>query len=290
MKMKIIALLSVFALVLVFSACGGNTEATTAPTEETTATQLTTEEASAEETTAEEATEAEETTAADMTVAATFAELFKAEAVKEGATTNTIATAFTSSEAVAFMPMVQDMEAGYLAGFDADITGFEACTAFMPMIGTIPFVSYVFELEADADKDAFVATLNDNANLRWNICTAAEEIVVETVDNFVFVIMAPLSFEQPEEEGEVEGEVEGEIGGMEGELDLDTMFPNKYKLVLNSNNDLIARITEKQDDKETVELLIAQVYDMALMNLRPLTPEETQEFSRRSIEIMTKIL
>ena len=80
------------------------------------------------------------------------------------------------------------------------------------------------------------------------------------------------------------------MGGMEGELDLDTMFPNKYKLVLNSNNDLIARITEKQDDKETVELLIAQVYDMALMNLRPLTPEETQEFSRRSIEIMTKIL
>ena len=60
--------------------------------------------------------------------------------------------------------------------------------------------------------------------------------------------------------------------------------------VYNSNNDLIARITEKQDDKETVELLIAQVYDMALMNLRPLTPEETQEFSRRSIEIMTKIL
>ena len=68
MKMKIIVLLSVFALVLVFSACGGNTEATTAPDEETTATQLTTEEAAAEETTAEEATEAEETTAAEASV------------------------------------------------------------------------------------------------------------------------------------------------------------------------------------------------------------------------------
>jgi hypothetical protein len=46
-------------------------------------------------------------------------------------------------------------------------------------------------------------------------------MVVETVDNFVFFIMAPLSFEQPEAEGEgeVEGEVEGEIGGMEGELE-----------------------------------------------------------------------
>ncbi len=166
----------------------------------------------------DETTTLEETTAGNATVAATFAEAFKAEAAKEGATTNTIATALSANELVAFMPMVQDMEAGYLAGFSADITGFKACTAFVPMIGTIPFVSYVFELEADADKDAFVTTLKDNSDLRWNICTAAEEMVVETVDNFVFFIMAPLSFEQPETEGE--GEVEGgEIGGMEGELD-----------------------------------------------------------------------
>ena len=169
----------------------------------------------------DETTTLEETTAGAATVANTFAEAFKAEAAKEGATTNVIATALSANELVAFMPMVQDMEAGYLAGFDADITGFKACTAFMPMIGTIPFVSYVFELEADADKDAFITTLKDNANLRWNICTAAEEMVVETEGNFVYFIMAPLSFEQPEVEGEgeVEGEVEGEIGGMEGELE-----------------------------------------------------------------------
>lgn len=163
----------------------------------------------------DETTTLEETTGA-ATVANTFAEAFKAEAAKEGATTNTIATALSSNELVAFMPMVQDMEAGYLAGFSADITGFKACTAFVPMIGTIPFVSYVFELEADADKDAFITTLKDNADLRWNICTAAEEMVAETEGNFVFFVMAPLSFEQPEAEGEVEG---GDIGGMEGELD-----------------------------------------------------------------------
>ncbi len=149
----------------------------------------------------------ETTTATETTVAATFVEAFKTEAVKEGATANTIATALSANEAVAFMPMVQDMEAGYLAGFNADITGFTACTAFMPMIGTIPFVSYVFELAEDADADAFVTTLKDNANLRWNICTAAEEMLVETEGNFVFFIMAPLSFEQSEEnaEGEAEG-------------------------------------------------------------------------------------
>ena len=165
----------------------------------------------------DETTTLEETTGA-ATVANTFAEAFKAEAAKEGATTNTIATALSTNELVAFMPMVQDMEAGYLAGFSVDITGFKACTAFVPMIGTIPFVSYVFELEADADKDAFITTLKDNADLRWNICTAAEEMVAETEGNFVFFVMAPLSFEQPEAEGE--GEVEGgDIGGMEGELD-----------------------------------------------------------------------
>ena len=167
-----------------------------------------------------EETTVEETTAADMTVAATFAAAFKAEAAKEDATTNTIATALSANEAVAFMPMVQDMEAdAWLAGFDAEtMTGYEACTAFMPMIGTIPFVSYVFELAADADVDAFVATLEENANLRWNICTAAEEMLVETEGNFVFFIMAPLSFEQPEAEEELEGDLEGgEIA--EDELD-----------------------------------------------------------------------
>ena len=65
MKNKIIAVISVLALFLAFSACGGNMESTTAPDEETTAAQLTTEEASADETTAEEATEAEETTASE---------------------------------------------------------------------------------------------------------------------------------------------------------------------------------------------------------------------------------
>jgi len=190
---KIIALVIAGLMVLSFAACGGNNEETTTNTEETT------------------------TEAAAATVAATLVEAFKAEAAKEDATTNTIATALSTNSVVAFMPMVQDMTEGFLAGFNADITGFTACTAFAPMIGTIPFVSYVFELSEDADADAFVTTLKDNANLRWNICTAAEEMLVETVDNYVFFVMAPLSFEEaPAEEGVEDG---GEIGGMEGELD-----------------------------------------------------------------------
>ena len=80
------------------------------------------------------------------------------------------------------------------------------------------------------------------------------------------------------------------LSGMEGELDIDKMFPMKYKIVLNTNNDLIAKLTEKADDEELSGMLAAQVYDMALMNLRQLTPEELSAFSKRTTELMEKLL
>ncbi len=80
------------------------------------------------------------------------------------------------------------------------------------------------------------------------------------------------------------------MGGMEGELDLDAMFPMKYKIVLNTNNDVIAKLVEKEDDKEAVDLYTAQLYDMALMNMRQLTPEELAAFTKRTMDIMQKLL
>lgn len=186
---KIIALIIAGLMVLSFAACG---------------------EKSTEETTAEETTQA-----AELTVAGTFAAAFKEEAAKEGATTNAVATALSQNPIVPFAPTVTDMEEGALAGFDKEITGFEACTAFAPMIGTIPFVSYVFQLAEGADAEAFAATLKESANLRWNVCTEAEEVLVETEGNMVFFIMAERSFEQEPVEGgdaAVEG---GEAGNME---------------------------------------------------------------------------
>ena len=50
----------------------------------------------------------------------------------------------------------------------------------------------------DADADAFKQTLEDNANLRWNICTEAEEMVIDSEGNKVFFIMAPKNFEETE--------------------------------------------------------------------------------------------
>ena len=89
------------------------------------------------------------------------------------------------------------VEEGMLTGFgNTEIKGFSEGTMFSPMIGTIPFVSYVFVLKDDTDAKEFVSTLESNADMRWNICTEAEEKLVETVDNKVFFIMCPKAIEE----------------------------------------------------------------------------------------------
>ena len=65
-------------------------------------------------------------------------------------------------------------------------------------MGTIPFVGYIFELADGADVEAFKTGLKDNANLRWNICTEAEELTVDHVGNKVFFLMSPKAFEDAE--------------------------------------------------------------------------------------------
>lgn len=115
-------------------------------------------------------------------------------------TAQEIADKIIANEIIPFSPMATPIEAGLLMGFDnAEITGFQEGVMFGPMMGTIPFVGYIFELEDGADVDAFVKTLKDNANLRWNICTEAEELTVDSEDNTVFFLMSPKKFEeQPE--------------------------------------------------------------------------------------------
>jgi len=122
------------------------------------------------------------------------------EIVKENAdsTVLDIAVKLSASDCVsAIGPVGMDIEEGFLMGFDnEEITGFKSGATFAPMIGTIPFIGYVFELEEGADVDAFVQMLKDGANLRWNICSAAEEMACEAVGNKVVFVMAPLTFEQ----------------------------------------------------------------------------------------------
>lgn len=86
----------------------------------------------------------------------------------------------------AFTCEVLEMEEGYIPGFDEDITGFTKAVAIVPVINTIPFVCVVFEVE---DVDSFKEQLKEKANPRWNICTQAEELVMESKGNVVFFLM-----------------------------------------------------------------------------------------------------
>ncbi|MGN1275680.1 MAG: hypothetical protein ACI4UK_01630 [Floccifex sp.] len=85
-----------------------------------------------------------------------------------------------------FICEVLEMEEGYIPGFDEDITGFTKAVAIVPVINTIPFVCVVFEVE---DVDSFKEQLKEKANPRWNICTQAEELVMESKGNVVFFLM-----------------------------------------------------------------------------------------------------
>ena len=109
-----------------------------------------------------------------------------------------IAERLLKNKAVSFAGGAMAVEEGLLTGFDdTEIKGFKEGAMFSPMIGTIPFVGYVFVLDDGTDVAEFKKTLRDNANLRWNICTQAEEMVVENEDNKVLFIMSPMTFEFP---------------------------------------------------------------------------------------------
>ena len=190
---KILVTVLTTVLVASMAACGGKDDVTT----ETTETSAVSTETVITETETIETTETTEAVELEGTFGEALTEAFKTFAeANADATSEEVVAAISPIMENYFGPMVMPVEEGLLTGFDnAEIKGFEEATTFAPMIGTIPFVGYVFTLPADADADAFVTTLTDNANPRWNICTEADETVVETVGNKVFFVMCPSSFE-----------------------------------------------------------------------------------------------
>ena len=116
------------------------------------------------------------------------------------AVTDESATVTSLAEAVVadlpFEAMVMPVEPGLLTGFgNVEITGFTEGVLFGPSISTIPFLGYVFLLEEGADGDAFCQFLQDSADLRWNICTEAEEKIAVQGGDYVFFLMCPTSLE-----------------------------------------------------------------------------------------------
>ena len=111
-------------------------------------------------------------------------------------TAQEMADRILSHEMIQFEGASMPVEEGLLTGFgNTEVIGFKEGIMFAPMIGSIPFVGYVFTLEEGTDIDSFVRLLEENADPRWNICTEAEETIVEPSDNMVFFLMCPSQFE-----------------------------------------------------------------------------------------------
>ena len=142
------------------------------------------------------------------TMAAKQWEAFKqAVEAKADATPEELANALLEKTADLFFGGAMPIEKGteFFTGFDNyQITGFKSAAVYMPMIGSIPFVGYVFELEDGTDAATFVNSLKENCNPRWNICVTAEQTVVGAIDNRVFFLMCPenMSNEQPDDMGD----------------------------------------------------------------------------------------
>lgn len=131
--------------------------------------------------------EEENKTVASQLVTEFKKEIAKSKDIKE------VADKISESNIIVPTTVVTEItEDDYLAGFNEEIKEFKKAVSIAPMIGTIPFVAYIFEVDNPKE---FANNLKEQANLRWNICTEADEMQTSIVDNYVFFVMSPSNFE-----------------------------------------------------------------------------------------------
>ena len=117
-----------------------------------------------------------------------YASIFREE-IKNNKDILDIADTISKSKSIEFEIEVAELDKeDYLMGFDTDISGYKRVVQAAPIISTIPFVLYIFEVEEAED---FAETLKKEANPRWNICTEADEVLVDYDGNYVFMVMTP---------------------------------------------------------------------------------------------------
>ncbi len=204
---KLFSLCLALLLVLSLCACAAapseptpDLNAPAAPDEGPTPVEIPALEANAgEETPAEEPEElpAEEAPATarpeGLTLGQLLAEDFMARAEAEPAIAALgMAEELMANPAILFAPVTMNVEPGLLNGFsNEEITGFVEAAIFAPMIGSIPFVGYVFRVDEGTDAQAFADSLEEKGNLSWNICTTADELVTAVSGSLVFFVMCP---------------------------------------------------------------------------------------------------
>ena len=130
----------------------------------------------------------------NTTGAALYNSFVAALEANNNATALELAETLAYNSGLPFMPGASEIGVGaeYFAGFDNyTITGYKSASTFGPMVGSIPFIGYIFELADDTNADDFVKALKDNCNPAWNICVEADQVVAEIVGNKVFFLMCP---------------------------------------------------------------------------------------------------
>ena len=186
---KIVTALLILTLCVSLDACGGkkNYGATTTDAPVTT---------TAPETTAAPANGDVTPTVEENTVGGKHWATFVAEkTANPDITAEELAGKLVGMEINQFMGGTIPVEPGFLSGFENyEVTGFESGAMFCPMIGSIAYVGYVFDLAEDADVAAFIKGLEDNCNPRWNICVTADQTVIGSIGNTVFFLMCPETY------------------------------------------------------------------------------------------------
>lgn len=127
-----------------------------------------------------------------VTVASSLVEQFKTE-IKDNKNLEEVANKLAENEKLSIMTMVEVLDKkSDIFGFNTTIKNFKTGVAIKASISTIPFVAYIFEVE---NPEEFQTTLKENANLRWNICTEADDMESAIYENYVFFVMSRSSFE-----------------------------------------------------------------------------------------------
>lgn len=84
-----------------------------------------------------------------------------------------------------------------------------------------------------------------------------------------------------------------EMSRMFGGADMSNIFPKEETLVINRSNKLVKALISSLNDKEKKEerdLLVKQIYDIAVLSHRPLEPEAMTAFVQRTLQLMEKII
>lgn len=145
----------------------------------------------------EVASEPENSSYESISVGQTLLNDFKAELEADPSISlEELADNILSDDIIQFEGVHTTVENGMLTGFgNAEITGFKDGVMFSPMISSVPFIGYIFKLDDSTNAEEFTKMLKDNADLRWNICTEADEIIADYSGDTVFFLMCPKSFE-----------------------------------------------------------------------------------------------